>query len=106
MKTLITLTTLLFSLSSFACVEEVQKQIEEVYNTSYYLEIAPQEAQKLQDLRLQSEFIYVADQSALNDPQTSVYAADSSAAGCYGYEYVLFDQKDCRLIAFGGGFCD
>lgn len=106
MKTFITLFTLLFSLSSFSCVEEVQRQIEEVYNTSYYLEISSQEEQKLKDLHLISEFIYVADESALQNPETAAYAADSSAPGCYGYEYVLFDKKDCRLLAFGGGFCD
>jgi hypothetical protein len=106
MKTSIALLTLLFSFSGFACVEEVQKQIEEVYNTSYFLEISSQEEKQLKDLHLISEFIFVADESALENPETAAYAADSSAPGCYGYEYVLFDKKDCRLLAFGGGFCD
>lgn len=106
MKLSITLISLLFSLSGVACVEEVQKQIEEVYNTSYYLEISSDEEKQLKDLHLQSEFIFVADESALENPETAAYAADSSAPGCYGYEYVLFDKKDCRLLAFGGGFCD
>ncbi len=97
---------LTFSLSSFACVEELQKQIESVYNTSYFIEITDQSEQKLKDLNLLSEFLYVADEAAIENPETTVYAADSSAAGCYGYEYVLFDQKDCRLLAIGGGYCD
>lgn len=106
MKNFIALFTLLFSLSSFSCVEEVQRQIEEVNNTSYFLEISSDEEQKLKDLHLMNEFIFVADESALDNPETSAYAADSSAPGCYGFEYVLFDKKDCRLLAFGGGFCD
>ena len=106
MKNIFSLLLLTFSLSSIACVEEVQKQIEEVYNTSYFLEITSSEQRELKDLNLNGQFIYIADSSAIQDPETAVYIADSSAAGCYGFEYVLFDQKDCSLVAFGGGYCD
>ncbi len=106
MKISIALFSLLLSLSSMACVEEVQKQIEEVYNTGYFVEISSPSEQKLKDLRLISEFLYVADESAILNPETDVYAADSSAPGCYGYEYVLFDKNECRLLAIGGGYCD
>jgi hypothetical protein len=96
----------ILSISSFACVEQVQKQIEDVYATGYYLEIFDSTELKLKNVNLISDYIYIADEAATNNPETSVYRAESSAAGCYGYEFVLFDQKDCRLLAFGGGYCD
>ena len=105
---LITSLLLLISFSGHAatCAQKVQKQIEEVYQTGYYVEIQDDQIYKLKDMPLMSEYLYIHEEAAIHNPETAVYRAESSAAGCYGYELVLFRQSDCQLLAIGGGYCD
>jgi hypothetical protein len=107
MKSSIALFSLLFSINTFACAEQVQKQISEVNQAQdYSIEIMDTTVTSLKNISLISDYLYVADEAAILNPETAVYHAESSAMGCYGFEYVLFDKKDCRLLAFGGGYCD
>ncbi len=106
MKTTLIALGLLFSLSIQACVEELQKQIAAVKAADYSIEITDATELKLKEITLLDDYLYVADVKATQNPMTSVYEAESQAVGCNGIEYVLFDKKDCRLLALGGGYCE
>ena len=106
MKTTLISFSMLFSLSGQACVEELQKQLTAIKAADYSIEITDATEFKLKDINLHGDYLYVADHKATSNPMTSVYEAESEAMGCYGVEYVLFDKKDCRLLALGGGYCE
>jgi hypothetical protein len=106
MKTIAAIAFLFSIANASTCVESVQAQLDERYNSGYFLEIRDEEPRTLGTTRLISDFMFVADEAATQNPETPVYRAESSAAGCYGYEFVLFDQESCQVLAVGGGYCD
>lgn len=101
---------ILIGLASFSlmaanhtCQDQVQDQVNEVTAFDYSIEI--------EDLTSnQSSFnaeIYDSGISfSLSDENIKTFSADSSAMGCYGTEYIVFDETSCIVLAIGNGYCD
>jgi hypothetical protein len=97
-------------MASSNCFNKVKQQVSaEFLQDSYSIEMTNDKSFKISEDDFMSDTIYETDDfdtSAVNEEDVYAYHADSSAMGCYGFEYVIYQKSTCKLLAVGGGYCD
>jgi len=107
---ILTLMIMNTSMASDSCFNKVKAQVSsEFLQNSYNIEMNDDTPIRVSEDDLMSDTVYETvdfDLEVLDDSDVYSYFADSSAMGCYGFEYVIYKKSTCKLLAVGGGYCD
>jgi hypothetical protein len=107
MKNLILILVALVSLNLMAatqtCKEQVQNQVDSVTASDYNVEL---EGITKNQTSFDSNIYDSGISFNLANKNIKTFRANSSAMGCYGTEYVVFDETSCTVQAIGNGYCD
>ncbi|OFZ48992.1 MAG: hypothetical protein A2381_15400 [Bdellovibrionales bacterium RIFOXYB1_FULL_37_110] len=112
MKGIIYIIFLVNVYSSYAtdCFETVKARFQDIYPfaSDYIVTMESNQAYPTSSDMLHGDFSYKLneDEVDLNSPKYKTFIASSSAIGCFGSEFVVFEQATCTLVAIGGGYCE